>query len=163
MRDRYRPMSFSIETERLSLRLRGPEDAAWNLELLGEHEDGTTLTLAEAQRHLAEQSVQAHESGLGFLAIKRRAEGDLIGYLGPSAPIRRNTLAAGDAVRGAMAYGLWDAAYRPNEQPVDIRRIFLASAALASLKCYAGSFVDFLGLLEKLRGTPTWSALWSAD
>jgi Bacterial regulatory proteins, luxR family len=27
--------------------------------------------------------------------------------LGPSAPIRRNTLAAGDTVRGAMAYGLW--------------------------------------------------------
>jgi hypothetical protein len=92
------------------------------------------------------------------LAVGSREE-----KLGPSAPIRRNTLAAGDAVRGAMAYGLWDAAYRPNEQPVDIRRIFLASAALASLKCYAGSFVDFLGLLEKLRGTPTWSALWSAD
>jgi RimJ/RimL family protein N-acetyltransferase len=78
----YQPMSFSIETERLSLRLRGPEDAAWNLELLSEHEGGTTLTLAEAQRHLAEQSVQAHESGLGFLAIERRAEGDLIGYCG---------------------------------------------------------------------------------
>ena len=82
MADRYRPMSFSIETERLLLRLRGPEDAAWNLELLGEHEGGTTLTLAEAQRRLAEQSVQAHESGIGLLAIKRRAEGDLIGYCG---------------------------------------------------------------------------------
>ena len=53
MTDRYRPVSFSIETGRLSLRLRGREDAAWK------HEGGTTLTLAEAQRHLAEQSVQA--------------------------------------------------------------------------------------------------------
>jgi hypothetical protein len=59
MTDRYRPVSFSIETGRLSLRLRGREDTAWNLELLREHEGGTTLTLAEAQRHLAEQSVQA--------------------------------------------------------------------------------------------------------
>ena len=84
--------------------------------------------------------------------------------LGPSAPIRRNTLAAGDTVRGAMAYGLWRAAYqmRP-EKPVDIRRVFLASAAFASLKCYAGSFVDFLKLLEGLRGTATWRSIWAAE
>jgi RimJ/RimL family protein N-acetyltransferase len=75
-------MSFSIETERLSLRLRDRGDAAWNLELLGEREGGTTLTLADAERRLVEQNAQAHESGIGFLAIKRRAEGDLIGYCG---------------------------------------------------------------------------------
>jgi RimJ/RimL family protein N-acetyltransferase len=79
MKDRYRPMAFSIETERLSLRLRGQEDVAWYLELLGEHEGGTSLTIAE---HLAEQNVKAHETGLGFLAIRRRAEDDLIGYCG---------------------------------------------------------------------------------
>jgi RimJ/RimL family protein N-acetyltransferase len=75
-------MSFAIETERLLLRLRGREDATWNLELLGEHEGGTTRTLAEAQQRLAEQNVQAHASGIGFLAIQRRAEGDVIGYCG---------------------------------------------------------------------------------
>jgi RimJ/RimL family protein N-acetyltransferase len=75
-------MAFAIETERLALRLRDREDATWNLELLGEHEGGTTLTLAEAQQHLAEQNVQAHASGIGFLAIQRRAEGDVIGYCG---------------------------------------------------------------------------------
>ena len=75
-------MAFAIETERLSLRLRDREDATWNLELLGEHEGGTTLTLAEAQQHLAEQNVQAHASGIGFLAIQRRAEGDVIWYCG---------------------------------------------------------------------------------
>ena len=78
----YLPMSFLIETERLTLRLRTQEDAAWNLELLGEHEGGTTLTLAEAEQRLAEQNLAAHESGLGLLAIERRAEGDLIGYCG---------------------------------------------------------------------------------
>jgi RimJ/RimL family protein N-acetyltransferase len=82
MAERYRPMSFAIETERLRLRLRGPQDAVWNLELLGEHEGGTTLTLAEAERRLAQQAVQAHASGIGLLAMQRRAEGDVIGYCG---------------------------------------------------------------------------------
>ncbi len=84
--------------------------------------------------------------------------------LRPSAPIRRNTLAAGDTVRGAIAYGLWAAAYRPPlDRPVDLQRILLASAALASLKCYAGSFVDFLRVVERLRGTRTWAAIWNLD
>jgi len=90
--------------------------------------------------------------------------GDLEEILPPSPPIRRNTLAAGDTVRGVMAYGLWTAAYRlPPGQPTDIQRIFLASAALASLKCYVGSFVDFLKVLEQLRGTRAWRALWDLD
>jgi hypothetical protein len=77
-------------------------------------------------------------------------------------PIRRNSLAAGDTVRGVMAYGLWQAAYGANRNgPVDIPRIMLASAALAALKCYAGSFVDFLRMLETLRGTSAWDALWA--
>lgn len=78
----YRPMSFSIETERLSLRLRAREDAVWNLQLLGEHEGRTELTLAEAEQHLAEQNVTARGVGFGFLAIQRRAERDFIGYCG---------------------------------------------------------------------------------
>ena len=82
MTDRYRPMSFSIDTERLYLRLRDREDAACNLELLGEHDGGTNLTLVEAERHLAEQKVEAHESGFGFLGIRRRDDGEVIGYCG---------------------------------------------------------------------------------
>jgi hypothetical protein len=77
-------------------------------------------------------------------------------------PIRRNTLAAGDTVRGIMAYGLWAAAYRdPARRPADIAGIFLASAAMATLKCYAGSFIDFLKLLENVRGSASWAAIWS--
>jgi RimJ/RimL family protein N-acetyltransferase len=78
----YTPMPFSIETERLSLRLRTREDAVWNLQLLGEHEGGTELTLAEAEQHLAEQNVAAHAVGFGFLAIQHRAQRDFIGYCG---------------------------------------------------------------------------------
>ena len=78
----YTPMPLSIETERLSLRLRTREDAVWNLQLLGEHEGGTERTLAEAEQHLAEQNVAAHAVGFGFLAIQHRAQRDFIGYCG---------------------------------------------------------------------------------
>jgi RimJ/RimL family protein N-acetyltransferase len=82
MTDHYRPMAFSLETDRLSLRLREADDAAGYLELLGEHEEATTISVADARRHLADQHRQARVSGIGFLAIERRTEGDLIGYSG---------------------------------------------------------------------------------
>jgi hypothetical protein len=89
------------------------------------------------------------------------AAGGLEEELLPCDPVRRNTLAAGDTVRGAMAYGLWEAGYRDAaEDSIDIQRIFLASTFLASLKCYSGSFVDFLKVIERLRGTPIWRAIW---
>ena len=75
-------MAFSIETERLSLRLRDREDAGWNLELKGEHDGGTTLTLAEEEMRLVDQKVRALTAGFGFFAIARRVEGDKIGYCG---------------------------------------------------------------------------------
>ncbi len=78
----YRPMSFFIETERLSLRLRGPEDAECNLEILSEHEGGTTRNLADVRDRLVKQNEQAHQSGIGFLGITRRDQGDQIGYCG---------------------------------------------------------------------------------
>lgn len=80
--DKYRPMTFSLETERLFLRLRSRDDATWNLELMGEHEGGTTLTLDEVQQRLVEQEISARESGIGFLTIHRKAEADAIGYCG---------------------------------------------------------------------------------
>ena len=78
----YTPMALAIETDRLSLRLRVKEDAAWNLELLGEREGGTALTVAEAEQRLVEQHAEALDTGIGFLALERRAEGDVIGYCG---------------------------------------------------------------------------------
>lgn len=78
----YRPMAFSLETERLTMQLRGPNDASWNLELLGEHDNGTNSSLDEERERLAQQEASALESGIGFLTIKRRVEGDSIGYCG---------------------------------------------------------------------------------
>jgi RimJ/RimL family protein N-acetyltransferase len=80
--DRYRPMPQALDTERLSLRLLTPEDATWDLELLGERDGGTPLTLAEVRQRLAELNERAHETGIGFLSMRRRVEGDVVGYCG---------------------------------------------------------------------------------
>jgi RimJ/RimL family protein N-acetyltransferase len=75
-------MAFSLETERLTLRLRTREDASWNLALLGEREGGTTLGLNDVERRLHEQQAQAHATGIGLLTIRLRADDVPIGYCG---------------------------------------------------------------------------------
>ena len=79
---RYAPMPSSLTTPRVRLREREPSDAVWNVELVAEHDDGETRTLAEARSRLATQQVEAAENGFGFLAIERQVEGDVIGYCG---------------------------------------------------------------------------------
>lgn len=64
------------------MRLRTGDDAAWNLELLAGHEGGTTMTVDEAAQRLTEQHETARDIGIGLLTIRRRAEGDPIGYCG---------------------------------------------------------------------------------
>ncbi|MFX0577593.1 GNAT family N-acetyltransferase [Nocardia nepalensis] len=75
-------MSFSIETDRLSLRLRGVEDAECNLALLAEQKGGTTATLEDIRESLVRQRSRAVTDGIGLLSVRRRAEGDRIGYCG---------------------------------------------------------------------------------
>src|SRR5580698_8869074 len=78
----FRPMAFSIDTERLTLRLRTGEDAECNLELLQEHEGGTTLTIDEVKQRMVEQNQRAQETGFGLLGIRRRNEVRPVGYCG---------------------------------------------------------------------------------
>jgi RimJ/RimL family protein N-acetyltransferase len=80
--DGYLPLASELSTARLSLRLRQQHDAAWNLELLGEHEDGPRPTLAQVEGSLIKENLRAHRTGIGLLTIRRRAEGDAIGYCG---------------------------------------------------------------------------------
>jgi RimJ/RimL family protein N-acetyltransferase len=72
-------MSLDIETERLILRLRDERDAVWYRELIGERGEDLP-TLEEATDRLARTRDLTIESGIGALAICRRAEGDVIGY-----------------------------------------------------------------------------------
>ncbi|MEO5884453.1 MAG: GNAT family N-acetyltransferase [Candidatus Limnocylindrales bacterium] len=71
-----------METERLGLRLRDRGDATWNLALLGERDGGTSLRLEDVERRLEDQAATAHDSGIGLFTIRRRVEGDAIGYCG---------------------------------------------------------------------------------
>jgi RimJ/RimL family protein N-acetyltransferase len=72
-------MASVIETERLTLRIRDERDAAWYRELLEERgEDMPTLEGSRAR--LARFRDLTIETGIGALAICRRAEGDTIGY-----------------------------------------------------------------------------------
>lgn len=75
-------MSFALETERLSLRLREPGDAPMVVQILGEHPGGTTARVEEIERRLEQQAATALETGFGLLTVRRRLEGDAIGYCG---------------------------------------------------------------------------------
>jgi RimJ/RimL family protein N-acetyltransferase len=82
MAEHFRPMSFLIDTERVSLRLRAKDDAECNLELLREHEGGTALSIADVEQRMVEQNERAQVDGLGLLGIRRRSEISPIGYCG---------------------------------------------------------------------------------
>ncbi len=82
MGEHFRTMAFVIDTERLSLRLRTKADAECALELLREHEGGTTLSIGEVEQRIVEQNERAHVDGFGPLGIRRRYETSPIGYCG---------------------------------------------------------------------------------
>jgi RimJ/RimL family protein N-acetyltransferase len=82
MAHHFRTMAFSIDTERLSLRLRTKDDAECNLELLREHEGGTTLLIDEVEQWMVEQNRRAKMEGFGLLGIRRRNDERPIGYCG---------------------------------------------------------------------------------
>lgn len=72
-------MAHVIETERLTLRIRDERDGEWYRELVGERGQDVP-TLEESRARLARFRDLTIETGIGALAICRRAEGDTIGY-----------------------------------------------------------------------------------
>ncbi|MEY9846550.1 GNAT family N-acetyltransferase [Streptacidiphilus sp. MAP5-3] len=77
----YEPMPFHLETERLILELGTGADAEELCALVGEREsDGTTVERARA--YIEEARVEAAKNGFALLHIRRRDEGDFIGYCG---------------------------------------------------------------------------------
>lgn len=75
----WKPMALAIETERLTLSLRDESDAEWYRALVDERGEETP-TLAESTARLARFRDLTTEIGIGALTIRRRAEGDAIGY-----------------------------------------------------------------------------------
>lgn len=77
----YKTMPFHLETERLELRPWGGSDAAGLAALIGERGKGTP-PVEEIRTSLAEMLTATETSGIALLPIRRRAEGDFIGYCG---------------------------------------------------------------------------------
>ncbi len=132
-------------------------EASGNGKVLGFH---TVSTGATGRRVLPRVEIQVLEKEIE-LAIEG-GSGRILPL--PSDRRRRNTLGAGDTVRGALAFGLWrlaDTAAESADPEAELAQIVRASAVLASVKCYVGSFIDFLRRVTELRGdTDAWRLFW---
>jgi RimJ/RimL family protein N-acetyltransferase len=77
----FKPMAFQLKTERLDLNMWEESDSPWIRKLVGER--GVDMSTLEATRSsIIEMRKKAVENGISLLTIRRRAEGDFIGYCG---------------------------------------------------------------------------------
>lgn len=77
----FTPMEFHLKTERLDLRMWEESDAVWMRQLVGER--GVSIpTLDDARNQIINMRKRAVENGISLLTIRRRDEGDFIGYCG---------------------------------------------------------------------------------
>jgi RimJ/RimL family protein N-acetyltransferase len=77
----YRTMSFHLETERLVLRPWAESDGH-ELRLLHAERGTGTPTIEHTRALIAKQLAATATTGIALLPIRRRAEGDFIGYCG---------------------------------------------------------------------------------
>lgn len=100
----FATMAFKLKTERLVLSMWEESDAAWYRQLVGER--GVEMpTLDAARGKVNGLRDRADESGIALLTIRRRDEGDFIGYCGLI--IGRSTLEEPE-----IAYELFRSAHR---------------------------------------------------
>ncbi|OFD92255.1 acetyltransferase [Bacillus mycoides] len=77
----YKAMAFQLKTERLDLNMWEESDAVWLRKLIGER--GVDMpTIDSVRSYLIEMRKKAAENGISLLTIRRRDEGDFIGYCG---------------------------------------------------------------------------------
>ncbi|PPA69526.1 GNAT family N-acetyltransferase [Jeotgalibacillus proteolyticus] len=81
MTSEFSVMDFEIITERLSMRLWEEMDASWYRELVGER-GVDEPTFEEACERVMSLRASALENGISLLPIRRKDEGDIIGYCG---------------------------------------------------------------------------------
>ncbi|WP_331770016.1 GNAT family N-acetyltransferase (plasmid) [Embleya sp. NBC_00888] len=77
----YETMSFHLETERLTLRPWAESDAAEFCALLSER-GKETPTVEHTRTDIAKLLTATETTGIALLPIRRRDEGDFIGYCG---------------------------------------------------------------------------------
>ncbi|MFC0189992.1 GNAT family N-acetyltransferase [Fictibacillus aquaticus] len=77
----FKPMAFQLKTERLELSMWEESDSVWMRKLIGER--GVDMpTPDETRSRVIEMRKRAVENGISLLTIRRRDEGDFIGYCG---------------------------------------------------------------------------------
>jgi RimJ/RimL family protein N-acetyltransferase len=77
----FKPMALQLKTERLDLNLWEESDSVWIRKLVGER--GVDMpTLDSTRSNIIEMRKKADENGISLLTIRRRDEGDFIGYCG---------------------------------------------------------------------------------
>ena len=81
MKTNFKSMAFQLKTERLDLSMWEESDSAWLRKLIGER-GGEVPTLESTRIRIIEMRQKATENGISLLTIRRRDEGDFIGYCG---------------------------------------------------------------------------------
>ncbi|WP_054706564.1 GNAT family N-acetyltransferase [Bacillus sp. JCM 19041] len=81
MPNTFPSMNFEIETERLCLNMWVESDASWYRELVGER-GVAKPSYEEARKKILSFRVKALENGISLLTVRRKEEGDFIGYCG---------------------------------------------------------------------------------
>lgn len=77
----FKPMAFQLKTERLELSMWEESDSVWLSKLIGER--GVDIPAVDSVRNrLIEMRKKTKENGISLLTIRRRNEGDFIGYCG---------------------------------------------------------------------------------
>ena len=77
----FKPMAFQLKTERLELSMWEESDSVWLSKLIGER--GVDIPAVDSVRNrLIEMRKKTEENGISLLTIRRRNEGDFIGYCG---------------------------------------------------------------------------------
>jgi RimJ/RimL family protein N-acetyltransferase len=77
----YQPMSMELETDRLTLRPWAEGDAEDYRALVAERDNGA-VSVETARERIESQIASAERTGIALLAMRRRVEGDFIGYCG---------------------------------------------------------------------------------
>lgn len=77
----YRPMSLRLETERLTMQPWAESDVGDYRALVAERGDGVP-TVRNIQERVSSQLASTERTGIALLPIRRRDEGDFIGYCG---------------------------------------------------------------------------------
>jgi RimJ/RimL family protein N-acetyltransferase len=77
----YQPMSMELETDRLTLRPWAAGDAEDYQALIAER-GGRAVSIENARERIVTRLASAEQTGIALLTVRRRIEGDFIGYCG---------------------------------------------------------------------------------